>query len=142
MNTEELVRAAIGAIEQHDMARLSSYMSDDAGVLDAKLSNLALPKAAFLAQIDAILQAFPDWKYNILALSTKDDQVAVDVRLTATHNKTLNLPGMPPVPATGRQVSVPDRFVFTIRDSKISMLTIDSPEGGGAAEMMRQIGLG
>jgi ketosteroid isomerase-like protein len=47
MSAEELVRAIIESIEQHDLNRAGSYMTDDAVVRDPKLPVAAVPKTAF-----------------------------------------------------------------------------------------------
>lgn len=87
-----------------------------------------------------ILDAFPDWKYNIQSITSQNNQVTVTVEAVATHTRPLQLAGMP-IPATGKHVNVPDQFIFTVQDDRITAITINSPVNGGATEMLRQLGI-
>jgi predicted ester cyclase len=142
MTLEQIVRETLSAIEAHNLSNAGAYTADNLTVNDPtlKLSH-PLDKRAFFSQMDAILQAFPDWKYNVRAMTTQNDQVIATVEATATHTNPLQLPGMPSIPATGKRISVPDQFIFTLKDNRITAITIDSPANGGAAEMLRQLGI-
>ena len=142
MTIEQIVRHTLSAIDAHDLNKAAAYTADDLAVTDPTL-NLPRPldKNAFFAQMSAILQAFPDWKYNIIEVTTRNDQVTVTVEAVATNTNPLQLPGLPPIPATGKRVTVPDQFIFTVMDDIITAITINSPPNGGAAEMLRQLGI-
>ncbi|MEP7285528.1 MAG: nuclear transport factor 2 family protein [Chloroflexota bacterium] len=140
MSSEQIVRETLAAIEAHDLNKAAGYAADNLIVRDRTLPN-TLDKNTFFTQMGAILQAFPDWKYEIGELVSQNNQVTVTVRALATHSNPLQLPGLPPIAATGNHVNVPDKFIFTVTDDKISALVIDSPPHGGAAEMLRQLGI-
>ena len=140
MNPEQIVRETLAAIEARDFDGFARFAADDFTIHDPTLPR-DLNRAAFVAQMTAILGAFPDWKYVIQSITTQDNQVTAVLCAVATHSAPLQLPGMPPIPATNKAVNVPDRFIFTIKDGKISRLTVDSPPNGGAAEMLRQLGI-
>lgn len=142
MSFEQIVRETLSAIGAHDLSKAAAYTTDDLTVNDPAL-NLPHPldKRAFFAQMNAILQAFPDWKYNVRAITAQNDQVIATVEAIATHTNPLQLLGMPSIPATGRRVCVPDQFIFTMKDDRIAAITVNSPANGGAAEMWRQLGI-
>jgi predicted ester cyclase len=142
MSPEQIVRQTLAALEAHDLTKAAAYASDDLAVSDPKL-NLPHPlnKQAFFAQMEGILQAFPDWEYTLHAITTQNDQVTATVDAVATHTRPLKM-GAATIPPTGKRVVVPDEFIFTVKDNLITAITIHSPANGGAAEMLRQLGIG
>ncbi len=52
------------------------------------------------------------------------------------------LPGMPPVPATGKKVVLPEeKHEYTLKDGKLVRLVVESPPDGGVPGMLAQIGV-
>ena len=50
----------------------------------------------------------------------------------------LNMPGMPSVPATGRNVSVKDAYIVTVQGDKVSRIEVNSPPDGGIPAALGQ----
>lgn len=98
-------------------------------------------KEFFFAQMAVMLAAFPDWHYEVHAITAQGERVIVELTAIATHTAPLQMGGMT-LPPTGKRVSVPDRFIFTVQNEHIVELQVDSPPDGGAPAMMRQLGLG
>ena len=117
MNSEQIVRATIAAIEAHDLTEADRYIADDLQVSDPTLPR-ALSKAEFLGQMTILLQAFGDWKYDIQTLTADGDQIAVVLKLRATQTAPLALPGLPPLPANGKTVEVPDNLSLRSKRKK------------------------
>lgn len=140
MQPMQIVSEVLNAIDAHDLRKAAARTADDCVVVDPSLSH-TVNKAAFFAQMDAILKAFPDWKYDLESLDANGKRVTVTVTAIATHTAPLKLAGMPAVPATGKRVSVPDRFVFTVENDQVTELKIDSPPNGGTAAMLAQLGI-
>ena len=140
MTPEEIVGATIAAIQVHDIKAAAAYTADSLTVNDPNLPH-AVGKQAFFAQMTTMLQAFPDWRYDIHNIATQGDRVSVELTALATHTAPLQLAGAT-LPPTGRRVQVPDLFIFTVKNDLIVSLDVDSPPHGGAPEMMRQLGLG
>jgi predicted ester cyclase len=140
MQPIQIVSEVLNAIDAHDLRKASARTAEDLVVTDPTLAG-SLDKAAFFAQMDAILTAFPDWKYDLESLDAEGKRVTVSVVALATNTAPLKLPGMPVVPATGKHVSIPDRFVFTVENDHVTELKIDSPPNGGAAAMLSQLGI-
>lgn len=138
MTSEQIVRQTLAALDAHDVIQAAAYASE--AVTDPKLNlRHSLNKQVFFAQMEGILQAFPDWKYALHAITTQNNQVTVDA--IATHTRPLKV-GSATVPPTGKRVVVPDEFIFTVKDGLVTAITIHSPTNGGAAEMLRQLGIG
>lgn len=140
MQPMQIVAEVLNAIDAHDLRKASARTADDCVIVDPSLSR-TFNKAAFFDQMDAILKAFPDWKYDLESLDANGKRVTVNVTALATNTAPLKLPGMPVVAATGKHVSVPDRFVFTVENDQVTELRIDSPPNGGAAAMLSQLGV-
>jgi len=140
MNPIDIVKATIAAIETHDIETAAGYASPDLTVTDPNLPR-PVGKDVFFGQMKVMLAAFPDWHYDVHAISALGDQVTVSLTAIATHTAPLQMGAMT-LPPTGKQISVPDKFIFTVKDNLITVLQVDSPPGGGAPSMMRQLGLG
>lgn len=141
MSQEQVVRNTLDAINAHDLDKALTFTAGDLTVTDPTLPQ-AMPRAAFFAQMAAILQAFPDWQYTIQSVTASGDLVTASVEVNATQTGPFQLPGMPALPPSGKRVTVLDRFVFTVHGDRIAAILVDSPRGGGAAEMLRQLGIG
>ncbi len=66
------------------------------------------------------------------------------VQITGTHTRDLVLPvpGMPPIPATGKRVSLPEEHItFTFKGDTLASLTSDNVPGGGIPGLLAQIGV-
>ena len=70
-------------------------------------------------------------------------QLKVLIQVTGTQTGDLALPmhGMPPFPATGLAVDLPQvQTRFVLKDNKVSEMNIKSVPGGGLAGLLQQIG--
>ena len=142
MSRVEIVKAFAAALDAQDFEKAGSYLADDF-VLQGP-SPEPLGKQAFLAVQSAFQSAFPDWSFNSHDEVEQGDTVRSTVQVTGTHTRELvaPLPGLPPIPATNKHVSLPDEhLVFTFKDSTIASLTSDNPPGGGILGVLAQIGV-
>src|SRR5215468_4152334 len=132
MDAIALVQAAMAAIEAGDMAKAASYMTDDF-VFSGPVPE-PIGKDQFLGLQGGLVAAFPDWKFNATDLKAQGDKVTSTVHITGTHTATLDthIPGMPPVPATGKKVALPpEPFAATIRGGKLAAFEAAQVPGGG-----------
>jgi hypothetical protein len=103
-----------------------------------------LGKQEFLAVQSAFQRAFPDWSFHSHDEKEQGDTVRTAVQITGTHTRDLvvPLPGMPPLPATGKHVSLPEEHLtFTFEGETIARLTSDNVPGGGIPGVLAQIGV-
>ena len=141
MNAEQVVRGYFEAMNAHDAIQVASYLTDDYVESDFLPQAPPSNKQQTTENNTGVFQAFPDINFHIQKVAVHGDQVSVEVHVTGTHNGTLTLPGMPPIPATGRKFSVPDKVVFTMRGDQIAAQRFESPANGGPAEAFKQLGI-
>jgi predicted ester cyclase len=140
MNPEQLIRESLAAFNARDETKAYSSFADDLVVNNFMPQPIGLEE--FKALNAANLAAFPDWHFDIKQIQTQGDRTTVNVQVSGTQNGPINLPGMPPIPASGKKVSVPDKFICTIgADGKLHQMDFDSPPGGGFAGVMQQLGI-
>ncbi len=139
MQPMQIVVEVLNSIDAHDLDKAARRFAETAVVQDSSMS-LSLGKSAFFEQMRAIFAAFPDWKYDLDSIEAEGEQVKVKVTALATQTAPLKLASQT-IPATGKHVSVPDQFVFTVIENEIHSLKIESPQDGGAAAMLSQLGV-
>ena len=142
MTKLETVHAFADALEAQDFDKAASYLSDDfvfAGPVPQPVG-----KNEFIAIQSAFLRAMPDWSFNSHDEVEERDKVRVAVQITGTHTHELVLPmpGMPPIPPTGKRISLPVEHVeYTLSGNKITSLSSDNVPGGGVPGVLAQMGV-
>jgi predicted ester cyclase len=142
MSKIDTVRAFSDALEARDFDIAASFLTDDfvfAGPVPQPIG-----KQEFLAVQSAFEEAFQDWSFNSHDEVERGDTVTAAVQITGTHSRDLvvPIPGMPPIPATGKRVSLPvEHLTFTFKGDKIASLTSDNTPGGGVPGVLAQIGV-
>ena len=142
MSKTEITHAFSTALETQDFDRAAFYLSDDF-VFRGPVPQ-PIGKQEFLAIQRAVEDAFPDWSFNVHKVQEWGEKVTGAVQITGTHTRDLVLPipGMPPIPATGKKVSLPEeQLEFTFKGEKIASLTSDNVPGGGIPGVLAQIGV-
>ena len=132
-----LLEEAIAAFNARDLDRWQDFYTDDIVVWNTMNPEPARGKADFRRQTEDLLAGFPDAQLEVTNAVSSGDQVATEVEFRGTNTGTLNNPGMPPLPPTGREVRMRTAAFATIRDSKIAGLR-QYPDGLG---MVTQLGL-
>jgi predicted ester cyclase len=138
----ETIKAFSAALEARDFEKAASYLSDDF-VLSGPASQ-PLGKQEFIAVQSAFENAFEDWSFNSHDEVEQGDKAIAAVQITGTHTRDLVLPmpGIPPIPATYKKVSLPEEHLeFTFKGDKIVSLTSDNVPGGGIPGVLQQIGI-
>jgi len=104
-------------LKTHDVDRIAGTVSDELAFVTAMAT---LNKVQFLQMLRALYTGFPDWHYAHDEPEVRPDVIAVKWRQGGTHTGTFALPGLPPVPATGKHVKIPEHYFFyRVRDDKI-----------------------
>lgn len=140
MSATETVNAFSEALEAHDFDKVASYLSDDFTLSGPTPQPVG--KNEFIAIQSAFMRAFPDWSFNLSHLEEQGNKVLATVQITGTHKESLVVPGTPPIPATGKKVSLPQEHLeFTFKGDKIASLASDNVPGGGVPGLLAQIGV-
>jgi len=142
MSAEDIVKAGIAALEAGDMRKLEELTADD--MVFTGPTPQPLGKREYIGFQSALKAAMPDWKFNARDYKTSGDQVTAAIEITGTHTQELRLPipGIPPVPATGRKLKLPTQTgTFTVKDGKITRVEIAVQPGGGVDGILAQLGV-
>ncbi len=142
MSNLDLARKALHLSEVGDTAGLDSMVTDDFQFLGVTPQTLG--KAEFMGFIQSLHTAFPDFKFNETGASESGDTATIKHKITGTHTGTFNIPGMPPIPATGKKFTLPEETsVFTFAGSKATKyLAEPAPDGkGGLTGILSQLGV-
>lgn len=134
-----VIWAYIAGLKSHDVDTIAETVSEDlAFVTPAK----TLTKGQFLQMLRALYTGFPDWHYEHAPPELRGAAIAVKWRQSGTHTGTFALPGIEPVPATGRTVQIPEQhFFYTVRGDKIVEIRPEVVRGGAPAGILEQIGI-
>lgn len=140
MSNIDLLQQGLDAFSRGDTATLSALLTDD--YTFSGPTPQPLDKAAFLGLNRALISAIPDWTFTASDFREEGDKVYVNLVITGTHTGALAaIPGVPPVPATGKRVSVgPDQAIFTVRGGQISQQVVNVSPNSGVAGIYAQVG--
>jgi predicted ester cyclase len=140
MSVEQVARDFIARMDDVNAAK--SYLAPDAVAAGGVLPQ-PIPLSEAMNMMTALKTAFPDLKFDIQNVKVNGDQATVNAIWSGTNKGPLNmpLPGLPSIPATGKQVSVKDTYIVTVQNDKVSRLEVNSPSDGGIPAALNQIGV-
>jgi predicted ester cyclase len=129
----------IDGLKTHDVDRVASTVSEDLAFISA---GRTLDKSQFLDMLRALYAAFPDWRYEHFDPEVKEGVIAIRWRQGGTHTGTLVMPGIEPIGATGRTVTIPDQYFFyRVANGRIVQIRPDPIPGGAPRGILEQIGV-
>ena len=126
--------------KMNDVNAAESYLTPDAVAAGGILPQ-PIPAKEAIRLMSALNAAFPDLKFDIQNVTVNGDRATVQAVWMGTNNGDLNMPGMPSIPATGKQVSVKDTYIVTVEGDKVSRIEVNSPPDGGIPAVLGQIGV-
>ncbi|MBF6590628.1 MAG: nuclear transport factor 2 family protein [Ktedonobacterales bacterium] len=141
MSATDVAKATMNALQAHDMAAASALMTDDftfSGAVPVPLN-----KQQYLGVQWALFAAIPNWNFNASNYEEQGDKVILTVQITGTQTGTLEnvIPGVPPIPPTGKSFQLPQEHVtLTVRGDKIANESVESVPNGGAPGIFAQLG--
>lgn len=140
MSKADLVRQGMRAWEANDAATVRSLLTEDF-VFEGGGAP-PMNKEEFLAFMHAMLTGLPDFTFNETAIEERGERAEARYHVTGTHTGQLVLPGMPPIPATGKRVQLPeDRAEYEFVGEQTAKITLESPPDGGMAGLLKQLGV-
>ena len=142
MSVMDIVKEGLAATEAGDFKKLDSLIADDFTMSGPV--PMPVGKREFMGLQMALLKAMPDWKFNATDVRENGDQVTMMLGISGTQTGELQLPmpGMPPIPASGKKVSLPaEPTTFTVRNGKLTKLEVESTPAGGVAGILSQLGV-
>ncbi len=140
MSNLDVARKALHALAAGDVITLNSLVTDDFQF--AGITPQPLGKQEFLEFSQAIHAAFPDFAFHETTSSENGDTVTIKHTITGIHTGTLNAPGLPPIPATGKPIALPEETsVYTLKDGKVVRMQAYPAPDGGLTGILKQLGV-
>ena len=141
--TESIMRAGeifghySAALERGDIEAIAGFLHEE-----FRLEGVGLVgKREFVATMKAQLKAFPDYSENATDVEeVGDDVVQFVTHVTGTQSGTLVLPGLPPIPPTGRVIRLPREPAWVqMLDGKMLVYHVAPVPGGGIKGIVAQL---
>ena len=140
MSNTDIVKTGLKAWESNDAQTLTPLVADDF-VLSGPVPQ-PLGKQEFLGLMHVIHVALPDFAFNISSYEEEGDRVIAKSHITGTHTGVLALPGLPPIPPTGKKVSLPEEVqTYTLKDGKLQALSTEARPDAGIPGLLSQLGV-
>jgi hypothetical protein len=129
----------IEGLRRHDVVGIAETITVDLAFVTP---SRRLTRDEFLQMLRALYTGFPDWHYDHSPPEERDGAVAVRWQQGGTHTGIFAMPGMAPVPATGKTVRIPAQyFLYVVREGKIAEIRPEAIPGGAPGGILEQIGL-
>ena len=140
MNNTELVKTGMMAWESNDVQTLTELVADDFELSGPTPQPLG--KQEFIGLMQILHAGMPDFAFNVSSYEEHGDAVIARSHITATHTGVLAFPGMPPIPATGKKVALPEEVqTYTVKNGKLVALSTDARPDSGIPGMLTQLGI-
>jgi predicted ester cyclase len=140
MTNKELVQTGMKAWENNDADTLAPLVAEDFVMTGPTPQPLG--KADFIGFMHVLLTALPDFAFNVSRFEENGDSVVAYSHITGTHKGTLAIPGLPPIPATGKKVALPEEVqTYTVKNGKLQSLVTDARPDAGVAGILAQLGV-
>ena len=134
-----VLKRYMDGLKAHDVGAILATVAPD---IRFESVGRVLDIGTFGAMLTAIYTGFPDWTYDHDPPGQDNGWWVVLWRQSGTHLGTFALPGIDPVPATGRFVRIPpQRFHYRIEDDLIRVIRPEPIEGGAPIGILQQIGV-
>jgi len=82
---------------------------------DVAIDGVERGRDAYAAELQAVVRAFPDYRWEVLRLVVDAPWIAVHLTDTGTHRETFRS-----VPATGRSVAIPEFAFYRVDAGRIA----------------------
>lgn len=138
----DVVERMLGAIEGGYIREAGRFLSDD--FMFYGPTPEPIDKQAFLDLHQALVNAMPDWSYNISDVQEHGDVVSFKVQITGTNTGDIHIPslGLLNVPATGKKVVLPSEPVQAkVHGEEVTELAAEKVPNGGLSGVLAQLGL-
>lgn len=130
----------IEGLKTRNVARIAGTMADDLKFITAIR---ILDKEPALKMLTALYNGFPDWNYKYREIEDRGQgNYAIKWDQGGTHTGTWSMPGMDPIPPTGKTVRIPEHyFYYRVADGKLTMIFPEPFKGGAPRGILEQIGV-
>lgn len=140
MTRTEIATSVYNAVERRDHAAARALLADNF-VFDGAVPQ-PISADAWLGVHNALSDAFADFKFNVSNVREENGKVKMNVALSGTHTGTLNvpMPGIAPIPATGRKFQNPtENVTLEFAGDKVTRLHVEHRDDGGLGNIIKQV---
>jgi predicted ester cyclase len=137
MDVTPIISRYLDALAARDLDAVADSTAPD---LEFAGPTGVLDQAGYLDLLRALFAAFPDWGFEQGRLRFGWDHATVELSMHGTHTGVLALPvpGVEPVPPSGRPLLLPPEDVhFTVRNGRIARIEPDA----GVRAILQQLGV-
>ncbi|QBD75724.1 hypothetical protein EPA93_06770 [Ktedonosporobacter rubrisoli] len=139
----ELVRNFMTALDNNEPEEYEPLLADDFTI--SGWTPRPLNRHGFLEAIRSLKDGIPGLTFNLHnLLSEEETRVTATWHVAGYQTDSFIIPvlGIPPIPQTGRSISLPTENVeYTLRDDKISSINVEPTAGGGVKGIIAQLGI-
>lgn len=134
------LRDYIDGLRTHDVARIADTLAEELLFIS---TTRILDKARFLEMLSALYAGFPDWKYEYDRIEDRSQgNYAIRWHQGGRHTGVWSMPGMDPITATGRQVTIPlHYFYYRVSSDRITLIFPEPFAGGAPHGILEQLGV-
>lgn len=111
--------AFINAQNRHDIASLGQLVAENVSYWDPGLPAPITGRQAVENYFAEGWKSFPDTTIRLLNRIATEDQLVEELEWSGTHQGPINIPGMPPIPPTGKRASGKAVSVARLKEGKI-----------------------
>ena len=138
MTNEEIVSRLFENLDSRNYETAAEVM--DETFLISGVFPFPFNKAMWVGSTKAIHSAFSDFKFNASNYKVNGDQVNFTIKLMGTHDGDLTIPGLPPMPASGKFITIPEeRGSARVVNGKIVGMQLEPSENGGLRGILQQL---
>lgn len=123
-STEELAKAFYEALNAHDVAKLGEQLSDDIMYWEASLPDPINGREAVQKHFKGNWETFSDTTVKLVNRIESGEWIADQMEWTGTNTGPIEIPGQPPIPATGKQAQATAVAVVRTEEGKIADLKV------------------
>jgi len=139
MSIVDTFRALDAEICGGDLERAAAYLADDFMFVGA--TPQPLDKQAAIGLWRTMRQAFPDFNHNTTDVVARNGKLYAAVAVSGTHRGELRVPGLPPIPASGKPVQLPrEPIQLSYRGNQFTEWVVEQVPDGGLRGVLNQIG--
>lgn len=130
----------VAGLQSHDLEKIAhSFAGEIVFVTPAR----TMKREEILAFLGALYRGFPDWHYDHdPPVFREDGRIGIKWRQGGTHTASLEFPGFPAYPATGRSVVIPEHyFHYRVGENGLTEIRPEPVPGGAPRGIFEQIGV-
>ena len=111
-DNEALYQAYLVCCNEHDFDGMTAFYTPTLVVND-----VPIPASAVTEQFAPLVDAFPDWRWDVRSLVTQRDLISLHFTVTGTHLGTFQ-----GIEATGRRIAVQEFTLYRVEDGKFAQV--------------------